>query len=565
MITRLLDFCLRERLVVLLAAVAVAAYGWHAIQTVPLDAIPDVGENQVIVLSEWPGRSPKDMEDQITYPLSVALQAVPGAKSVRGKSMFGFSFVQVTFGDEIDFYWARSRVAEQLTTVTGSLPQGVTPQLAPDATALGQIFFYVLEPPAGVDLAELRSRQDFFVRYALESVEGVAEVASIGGYVRQYQVDVDPDRLRFHQLTLSAVVEAVRAANIDVGAKTVESGGMEFLVRGRGFIGSGRSTAETIGQIETTVIATRDGIPVRLRDVASVQLGPAFRRGGLDHNGAEAVGGVVIMRYGANPRDVIERVQAKISSLEPELDGIRIVGVYDRTGLIDETIHTLTEALSQETMITIVVVAAGKPADRDHPAPGGADGLRCDEALWCRRQHHVAGGHRHCHRHDGRHGDHRAGKHLRRARRMGTEPAGARGQAASRSEARGDPQGRRGGGARGDDRGDHNSGQFPAGVFPHGPRREALHTTGLDKNLRAGGQPDRRGHGRAGAGQTRAAVVAAISARQPACRQRRCGGDGCARWAGVAGAAHRSHRGSRSAGDGRARGDRWPERLVAQP
>lgn len=357
MITRLLDFCLRERLVVLLAAVAVAAYGWHAIQTVPLDAIPDVGENQVIVLSEWPGRSPKDMEDQITYPLSVALQAVPGAKSVRGKSMFGFSFVQVTFADEIDFYWARSRVAEQLTTVTGSLPQGVTPQLAPDATALGQIFFYVLEPPAGVDLAELRSRQDFFVRYALESVEGVAEVASIGGYVRQYQVDVDPDRLRFHQLTLSAVVEAVRAANIDVGAKTVESGGMEFLVRGRGFIGSGRSTAETIGQIETTVIATRDGIPVRLRDVASVQLGPAFRRGGLDHNGAEAVGGVVIMRYGANPRDVIERVQAKISSLEPELDGIRIVGVYDRTGLIDETIHTLTEALSQETMITIVVVA----------------------------------------------------------------------------------------------------------------------------------------------------------------------------------------------------------------
>ena len=167
MITRLLDFCLRERLVVLLAAVAVAAYGWHAIQTVPLDAIPDVGENQVIVLSEWPGRSPKDMEDQITYPLSVALQAVPGAKSVRGKSMFGFSFVQVTCGDEIDFYWARSRVAEQLTTVTGSLPQGVTPQLAPDATALGQIFFYVLEPPAGVDLAELRSRQDFFVRYAL--------------------------------------------------------------------------------------------------------------------------------------------------------------------------------------------------------------------------------------------------------------------------------------------------------------------------------------------------------------------------------------------------------------
>lgn len=357
MITRVLDFCLRERLVVLLAAVSVAVYGWYATQTVPLDAIPDVGENQVIVLSEWPGRSPKDMEDQITYPLSVALQAVPGATSVRGKSMFGFSFVQVTFRDDVDFYWARSRVAEQLTTVTGTLPEGVTPQLAPDATALGQVYFYVLDPPPGVDLADLRSKQDFFIRYALESVEGVAEVASIGGYVRQYQVDVDPDRLRFHAIPLAAVVGAVRESNIDVGAKTVESGGVEFLVRGRGFIGSGKTQAETIEQIEQTVITTRDGLPVRLRDVASVQLGPAFRRGALDHNGSEAVGGVVIMRYGANPRDVIARVQEKIASLEPELDGIRIVGVYDRTGLIDETIHTLSEALTQETVITIVVVA----------------------------------------------------------------------------------------------------------------------------------------------------------------------------------------------------------------
>ncbi len=357
MITRLVDFCLRERLVVVLAAVGLAAYGWHAAKTIPVDAIPDVGENQVIVLSEWPGRSPKDMEDQITYPLSVALQAVPGAKSVRGKSMFGFSFVQVTFADDIDFYWARSRVAEQLTTVTGTLPQGVTPQLAPDATALGQIYFYVLDPPPGVDLAELRSRQDFFIRYALESVDGVAEVASIGGYVRQYQVDVDPDRLRYHGIPLASVVAAVRAANIDVGAKTVEQGGLEFLVRGRGFIGSGKTQPETLDQIEQTVITTRDGIPVRLKDIAQVQLGPAFRRGALDHNGAEAVGGVVIMRYGANPRAVIEGIKAKIASLEPELDGIRIVGVYDRRGLIDETIQTLTEALSQETIITIIVVA----------------------------------------------------------------------------------------------------------------------------------------------------------------------------------------------------------------
>ena len=267
-ISRILDFCIRERLVVVVGIVVVFAYGWYATQEVPLDAIPNVGENQVIVLVEWMGRSPKDMEDQITYPLSVALQAVPGAKSVRGKSMFGFSFVQVTFGDEIDFYWARSRVAEQLTTVSNILPDGVTPVLGPDATALGQIYYYVLESPEGMDLAELRSKQDFFVKYALQSVEGVAEVASIGGYVKQYQIEVDPDKLRYHNIPLNEVVDAVKASNIDVGAKTVEVSGMEFLVRGKGFIGSGKTEPETLKQIEDTVVLTRGGIPVRVRDVA---------------------------------------------------------------------------------------------------------------------------------------------------------------------------------------------------------------------------------------------------------------------------------------------------------
>ncbi len=356
MITKILDFCLRERLIVLVAIVGIVGYGWYATKKVPVDAIPNVGENQVIVLTEWPGRSPKDMEDQITYPLSVALQAVPGAKSVRGKSMFGFSFVQVTFDDSVDFYWARSRVAEQLTTVSGSLPEGVTPTLAPDATALGQIFYYVLQPPEGMDLAELRSKQDFFIKYALQSVEGVAEVASIGGYERQYQIEVDPDKLRFHNIPLSRVIDAVRESNIDVGAKTVEMSGMEYLVRGKGFIGSGKTLAETIRQIENTVVLTRNGVPVRIRDVARVQTGPAFRRGALDYNGHEAVGGVVVMRYRENPREVIERVKAKIASLEPELDGIKIHAVYDRTVLIDETVATLSEALGQETLITIVVV-----------------------------------------------------------------------------------------------------------------------------------------------------------------------------------------------------------------
>ncbi len=356
MIRKILDFCMRERLVVVVGMIVVFGYGWYSTQKVPLDAIPNVGENQVIVLVQWMGRSPKDMEDQITYPLSVALQAVPGAKSVRGKSMFGFSFVQVTFGDETDFYWARSRVSEQLLSVSNILPEGVAPVLAPDATAMGQIYYYVLEPPEGMDLAELRSKQDFFIKYALQSVDGVAEVASIGGYVKQYQIDVDPDKLRYHNIPLSKVIDAVKASNIDVGAKTVEVNGMEFLVRGKGFIGSGKTEPETLEQIENTVILTRDGIPVRVRDLAQVQIGPAFRRGALDYNGHEAVGGVVVMRYGENPREVIKRVQAKVDSLESELDGIKINAVYDRTILIDETVGTLSEALAHELLITIAVI-----------------------------------------------------------------------------------------------------------------------------------------------------------------------------------------------------------------
>jgi copper/silver efflux system protein len=356
MIHRILDFCIRERLLILIGSLLMVILGWNATRQVPVDAIPNVGENQVIVLTPWMGRSPKDIEDQITYPLSVALQAVPGSTGVRGKSMFGFSFVQVTFADDVDFYWARSRVAEQLTTVGGVLPEGVAPRLGPDSTALGQILYYVLEPPPGMDLAELRSKQDFFIKYALQSVEGVAEVASIGGYVRQYQVEVDPDQLRYHGITLDRVIASVQASNIDVGAKTVESAGMEFLVRGKGFIGAGRSEAETIEQIESTVVESRDGVPIRVRDLAQVQTGPAFRDGALDFDGNEAVGGVVVMRYRENPREVIQRVQKKAEALEAELGGIKIRPVYDRTELIDETIATLTHALSQETLITIIIV-----------------------------------------------------------------------------------------------------------------------------------------------------------------------------------------------------------------
>ncbi len=357
MLSHIIRFCVREPWLVLLLTIGIVAYGWHSYQSVPIDAIPNVGENQVIVLTPWPGRSPKDIEDQITYPLSVSLLAVPGAESVRGKSLFGYSFVQVTFADSVDFYWARSRVAEQLGTAAAQLPDGVTPQLGPDATGLGQILYYVLVPPEdGRSLAELRSMQDFVIKYELQAVDGVSEVASIGGYVRQYQIEVDPDKLRFHAVPLDQVIAAIRGSNVDVGAKTVESSGMEFVVRGRGFLGSDGDTAKAVRDIEEAVVLQRDGVPVRIRDVATVQLGPDFRRGGLDYNGSEAVGGVVVMQFGRNPRDVIDRVKAKMSQITPALDGVTIHPVYDRTCLIDETIETLTTALRDEILITAVVI-----------------------------------------------------------------------------------------------------------------------------------------------------------------------------------------------------------------
>ena len=357
MLARLIRFCVKEPWLVVLLTVGVCAFGWVSYRSVPIDAIPDIGENQVIVLTSWPGRSPKDIEDQITYPLGVSLLAVPGAKSVRGKSLFGTSFVQVTFADGVDFYWARSRVSEQLGTAAAQLPDGVTPQLGPDATGLGQVYYYVLVPPeGGMSLAELRSIQDFVVKYDLQAVEGVSEVASIGGYVRQYQIEIDPDKLRYFGVPLDAVAGAVRGSNMDVGAKTVETGGMEYLVRGKGFLGSGGDAKQAIRDIEETVILQRDGVPVRVGDVASVQLGPDFRRGALDYNGAEAVGGVVVMRYGENPRAVIERVKEKIAQIEPALGGVKIKGVYDRTGLIDETVATLSTALRDEIVITAIVI-----------------------------------------------------------------------------------------------------------------------------------------------------------------------------------------------------------------
>ena len=334
----------------------IALYGYDSAKNASVDAIPNIDQNQVIVVTNWQGQSPKDVEDQITYPLSVALLAVPGAESVRGKSLFGFSFVQVTFADDINYYWARSRVSEQLSTVAGSLPQNANPVLGPDATGLGQILYYVLKPSQPTHPAQLRSIQDYVIKYALQSVKGVSEVASIGGFRREYQVDLDPNQLRFHKVPLASVISALKASNKEIGAKTIEQSDMEFIIRGKGFLGGGKGPEQTIIDLENTVVNSQEGIPLRVKDIAEVRNGTAFRRGALDLNGAESVGGIVVMRLGENPRAVIKRVKEKIAKLEVSLNGMKIEPIYDRTTLIDETVKTLSDALFHEILITIFVV-----------------------------------------------------------------------------------------------------------------------------------------------------------------------------------------------------------------
>lgn len=334
---------------------------------VPVDAIPDIGENQQIVFTEWPGRSPRDVEDQITYPLTTALLGIPGVRTVRSSSAFGFSTIYVIFNDNVEFYWSRSRVLEKLASLPpGTVPDGVTPTLGPDATALGQIFWYTLEGQdpqgnvvGGWDPDELRSIQDWTVRYALQSVEGVSEVASIGGFVREYQVDVDPEAMRAHGVSLAQVANAVRNSNLDVGARTLEVNSVEYLVRGLGFV-------KDLSDLEATVVVARENTPIRVRDVGRVSLGPALRRGALDDEGAPAVGGVVVARYMENPLAVIDGVKSKIEQIQAGLprrtleDGttsqVTIVPFYDRTTLIHETLGTLSTALFQEILITIIVV-----------------------------------------------------------------------------------------------------------------------------------------------------------------------------------------------------------------
>ncbi len=421
---KVIHFCLTNKLVVglvvlfiVLWGVSVAPFDWNTDplprNPVAVDAIPDIGENQQIVFTRWMGRSPQDVEDQISYPLTVAMLGIPGVKTVRSYSMFGFSTIYVIFKEDVDFYWSRSRVLEKLNSLpSGSLPEGVQPMLGPDATALGQIYWYTLEgrdregnPTGGWDLHELRSVQDWYVRYSLLAADGISEVASVGGFVQEYQIDVDPDAMRAYGVTLDQVFMAVKMSNLDVGARTIEINKAEYVIRGRGFI-------ENVEDIRNTVIMERDNVPIYIKNVANVDLGPALRRGVLDKGGAEVVGGVAVVRYGENPLAAIKNLKKKITEISPglpekaiidfdkvdaealtafadkngfdafvegelnveewtrwlkntsksetpdwiKLSKVTIIPFYDRTGLIYETLGTLSTALSEEILVTIIVI-----------------------------------------------------------------------------------------------------------------------------------------------------------------------------------------------------------------
>lgn len=351
MIEKIIDFSVKNRFIIAIIYLGVIGYGIYCMINTPVDAIPDLSDNQVIVWTEWKGRSPQVVEDQVTYPLTTNLQGMPKVKAVRSQSMFGMSFIYIIFEDDADIYWARSRVLEKLNQVQGSLPEGVTPVLGPDGTGVGHVFWYHLKSEK-YDLGELRTIQDYYLKLGLQSVDGVAEVASVGGFVKQYQIDIDPNRLNAYGLSISDVKNAVMMSNRDVGGRNIESSDMEYFVRGLGYI----NNVEDIESI--TIRANRDGIPVRVKDIASVQIGADIRRGLLDLNGeGEVVGGIIVMRYGENPQTVIDRVKEKLTELEKGLpEGISIEVSYDRSDLISRAINTLKYAIIEEAIIVSLIV-----------------------------------------------------------------------------------------------------------------------------------------------------------------------------------------------------------------
>ena len=350
MVQKLIELALRNRLIVLLLAGGLFAYGLYSVKQNPIDAIPDLSENQVIVFTEWMGRSPQVIEDQVTYPLVSNLQGIPKIKNIRGSSMFGMSFVYVIFEDNVDIYWARTRVLERLNFAQRLLPQGVTPTLGPDGTGVGHIYWYHLEAPK-MDLGEQRALQDWYIKFALQTVPGVAEVASFGGFEKQYQLVVDPVKLQFYNISLMDVMNRVKANNNDVGGRKFEMADMAYIIRGLGYIKSKED-------VENIALANYNGIPVRVKDIGSVQMGGDLRLGIFDMDGkGEVVGGIVVMRYNENANKVIQAVKEKMKEVEKGLpEGITFKTSYDRSTLIQEAIDSVKGTLMEEMIAVSLIV-----------------------------------------------------------------------------------------------------------------------------------------------------------------------------------------------------------------
>ena len=325
-------------------------YGIYAVKTTPVDAIPDLSENQVIIFTEWMGRGPQIIEDQVTYPLVSNLQGIPRVKNIRANSMFGMSFVFVIFDDDVNIYWARTRVLERLNYAQRLLPEGVAPTMGPDGTGLGHVYWYTLDAP-GYDLGELRALQDWYIRFALQTVEGVSEVASFGGFRKQYQVVIDPVKLQYYNIPLMTIVKELRKNNSDVGGGKFEQSDIGYIVRGIGYL-------KDIEEIREIPIVTNKGVPVRLKDVGDVQMGGELRLGIVEENGVgEKVGGIVVMRYGENAQEVIQRIKLKIPDIEKGLPpGVTFKVAYDRSELIEATITTLKNAVIEEIIVVSVVL-----------------------------------------------------------------------------------------------------------------------------------------------------------------------------------------------------------------
>jgi CzcA family heavy metal efflux pump len=350
MVQKIIALSLRHRYIVLLLTAGLFIWGFFAVQQNPIDAIPDLSENQVIVFTEWMGRSPQTIEDQVTYPLVSNLQGIPKVKNIRGTSMFGMSFVYIIFDDDADVYWARTRVLERLSYAQRLLPAGITPTLGPDGTGVGHVFWYTLDAKQ-MDLGEQRALQDWYVKLALQTVPGVAEVASFGGFEKQYQLVIDPVKLQYYNISMMDVMNKVKANNNDVGGRKFEMGDMAYIIRGLGYV-------KNKEDLESIAVGNNNGIPVRVKDIGSVQMGGDLRLGIFDENGeGEVVGGIVVMRYGENASKVIENVKKKMADVQKGLpDGVKFKVAYDRTELIKASIDNVKSKLIEEMIVVSLIV-----------------------------------------------------------------------------------------------------------------------------------------------------------------------------------------------------------------